>query len=378
MNTIYLATLIFGLICIIATTVYLYTLIRRVTKKLDNKITKKWIRNIISISIAAFIIGLILIYNPFILFVIYFLMASIVVDIFQLLIKKLANQSSKPVKIWTIIHTVFLIPLLFSTGMMAYGHINIMNVEPTHYTITTDKNIREEGYRVCLIADVHFGSSIDVAELKNICKEIQSKKPDLVILCGDIVDEGTTYKQMTEVFQTFGTIKSSLGTYFVYGNHDCQTYVPTPSYTKEQLKQTITANNITILEDEIINISDDLALVGRVDASFSTNTNRASIEQLLSNVNKNDYILVLDHQPTDFIQNSEAGTDLLLSGHTHAGQFWPLNLVLELIPFNDGVYGLEQIKNTNTIITSGMSGWAFPYKTSSPAEYVFIHIKPES
>ena len=376
MNIIYLATLIFGLICIIGTTIYLYILIRRITNLFASRITKQWIRNIIPISLAAIIIGLIIIYNPIILFVIYFLMASIIIDIIHFFINKFANESSRLVKIWKIIHMALIIPILFSTGMMVYGHINIMNVQPTYYTVSTDKDIRDEGYRICLIADVHFGSSISTKDLTNMCDEISGKDPDIVILCGDIVDESTSYDQMIDVFSGLGKIKANIGTYFVYGNHDCQTYVANPSFTKEQLAKTITENNIAILEDDIIHINNDLAIVGRVDASFSTNTNRISIDNLLSDVDKNDYIIVLDHQPTEYAKNSDAGTDLLLSGHTHAGQFWPLNIVLDIVPFNDGVYGLERINNMDTIITSGVSGWAFPFKTSAPAEYVIIDITP--
>ena len=379
MNIIFTATLIFGLICIIAITVYMYTLIKRITKKFDSKIEKSWIRRAIPIAIAAIIITVIITYNPSVLFVIYFLMSSIFIDIIHLIIKKATKKKTtenKPIKIWSFIHTSFIIPIVFSTGMMIYGHINIMNVQPTYYTISTDKNIRSEGYRIGLLADLHFGSSIDLEELSRICDEISSKKPDIMILCGDIVDESTTYKDMTKVFEILGDIKTEFGIYFVYGNHDCQTYVPDPAFTKEQLSATILANNITILEDEVEYINDEFVIVGRADASFSTNSNRESIEDLLSVVDKDDFILVLDHQPTEYNKNAIAGTDLLLSGHTHAGQFWPLNWVLEVIPFNDGVYGLEKIDNTTTIITSGMSGWAFPYKTSSPAEYVIIDVKP--
>lgn len=379
MNIIFAATLIFGLICIITITVYMYTLIKRITNKFDSKFKKTWIRRAIPISIAAIIITIIITYNPSVLFVIYFLMASILVDIIQLIIKTATKNKptiNKPLKIWSFIHTCFIIPIIFSTGMMIYGHLNIMNVQPTYYNVSTDKNIRSEGYRIGLLADLHFGSSIDLEELSRICDEISSKRPDIMILCGDIVDESTSYNDMTEVFDILGDIETEFGIYFVYGNHDCQTYVPEPAFTKEQLSSTILANNITILEDEHKNINDEFVIVGRTDASFSTNSNRESIEDLLSVVDKDDFILVLDHQPTEYNKNAIAGTDLLLSGHTHAGQFWPLNWVLEIIPFNDGVYGLEKIKDTTTIITSGMSGWAFPYKTSSPAEYVIIDVKP--
>lgn len=376
MNIIYVATLIFGLLCIITITAYMYILIKRITNRFNSKISKNWLRRILPIGIATIIIAIIIIYNPFVLSVLYFLMASMLVDIVHILIKKFIHKTNKPIKIWTFIHTCFLIPIIFSTGMMIYGHYNIMNVKPTYYTISTDKDIRNEGYRVGLMADLHFGSSIGLKELERICNEISKQKPDIMILCGDITDESTTYEDMTEVFKILGNIKTNMGIYYVYGNHDCQTYVPEPAFTKEQLAETISKNNITILEDQLITLNDEFTIVGRTDASFSSNSNRETIQNLLTNADKDNYILVLDHQPTEFNKNSTAGTDLLLSGHTHAGQFWPLNYVLEVIPFNDGVYGLDKTNNMTSIITSGISGWAFPYKTSAPAEYVIIDIKP--
>ena len=304
MNIIYLATLIFSFICIIVTTVYLYSLMKRITSKFNSKINKPWLRRAIPLSIAALIIALIILYNPFVLFVIYFLMTSIFVDIVNYLIKRFVKKENKPKKIWSIIHSCFLIPLLFSTGMMAYGHINIMNVQETYYQVSTDKSIREEGYRIGLIADLHFGSSIDLDELDDVCEEISSKNPDIIILCGDIVDEGTTHDEMIEVFKLLGKIKNTMGIYYVYGNHDCQTYVTNPAYTKDELADTIKNNNIIILSDDTYNFNNELTIIGRSDASFSMNTNRASIDYLLSRVDKNNYIIVLDHQPTEYAENA--------------------------------------------------------------------------
>lgn len=377
MNLIYLATLIFSFICIIVTTVYLYTLIKRFTNKFNSKVNKPWMRRAFPLSIAALIIALIILYNPFVLFVLYFLMSSIFVDIINYLIKRFVKNECTPIKIWSKIYTGLLIPLLFSIGIMVYGHINIMNIQQTYYRISTDKSIREEGYRIGLIADLHFGSSIDLEGLDAMCDEVSATKPDIVILCGDIVDESTTRDEMIEVFKRLGNIKNTMGIYFVYGNHDCQTYVAKPSYTKEELADTITENNIIILQDDIYTFNNELAIIGRSDASFSMNTSRANIDYLLSKISKDSYAIVLDHQPTEYELNASSGTDLLLSGHTHAGQFWPLNIVLELVPFNDGVYGKYKIDNMNAIITSGVSGWAFPFKTSAPAEYVIIDVKPQ-
>jgi predicted MPP superfamily phosphohydrolase len=95
----------------------------------------------------------------------------------------------------------------------------------------------------------------------------------------------------------------------------------------------------------------------------------------LEKVKKEDFILTLDHQPNEYKENGQLGTDLLLSGHTHAGQLFPINYLQELIPFNDGVYGMYDIgEKGKAIITSGFGTWSYPSKTAGPAEYVIIDI----
>ena len=88
--------------------------------------------------------------------------------------------------------------------------------------------------------------------------------------------------------------------------------------------------------------------------------------------------MVLDQQPNQYAENVAAGTDLVLSGHTHGGQIFPLDLVMEIIPFNDGIYGYYELsEQTGAIVTSGFAGWEFPIKTAAPAEYVVIDLLPK-
>ncbi|MCX4314913.1 MAG: metallophosphoesterase family protein, partial [Clostridia bacterium] len=77
---------------------------------------------------------------------------------------------------------------------------------------------------IALIADVHYGISVDKAELDRICAEISAASPSIVVLCGDIVDENTSKQGMAEVFDSLGGIKTEFGVYYVFGNHDRQLY----------------------------------------------------------------------------------------------------------------------------------------------------------
>ena len=113
-------------------------------------------------------------------------------------------------------------------------------------------------------------------------------------------------------------------------------------------------------------------LVGRNDASMR---NRKHIANLLENADGNKFILTFDHQPRDYENIAASKTDLVLSGHTHAGQIWPVGFIQEIFNMNDEVYGHGFIDDdTQFIVTAGFAGWKYPVKTEAKAEYAVIDI----
>ncbi len=279
--------------------------------------------------------------------------------------------------VWKKIYGFCVIPVVFSAILLGYGYYNMHHVVQTDYTVYTDKAIRAEGYKVALLADVHFGITLNEEELRGVCAEISAEEPDIVVLCGDIIDDSTTREGVETVFRTLGGIQSKYGVYYVYGNHDRPMSLLQGEYTAEDLKNSIEGSGITILQDELLEINDDLLLVGRDDRGYSLRGGgRAEIADLLKDADHDRFILTLDHQPKEYAQNGEAGTDLLLSGHTHGGQIFPVNWISRLLHTDDAGYGHTQIdEDTQAIITSGLAGWGFPMKTSAPAEYAMIEIE---
>ncbi len=294
-----------------------------------------------------------------------------------LIVRKAAgNKYDSGFAVWKKVYGISIIPIVLTAVFMLYGLWNMNNVIETSYTVYTDKDIREEGYRVALIADVHFGVSLDIDELYEKCDEISGKGVDIVVLDGDIVDNSTTTEEMHAVFDAFGGIESKYGVFYTFGNHDRPMRLLDSPFTGEELIRTIEENGITILEDEVYEVTDDLVLIGRADKSMENGKGRLSISELLKDMDHEDFLLTLDHQPNQYKENGETGTDLLLSGHTHGGQLFPVNLIMEIIPFNDGVYGEYAIDgDTTAIVTSGFAAWSYPVKTAAPSEYVIIDIK---
>ena len=311
------------------------------------------------------------------IFVLHVMFFSLICRFINFIFKKPKSGKLEKAKIWQALYKTGALALAFTLAFTLYGYINLHNVRATEYKITTEKAIRSEGYRVVLIADVHYGVSVDDDELTRICKEIEALSPDMVVLCGDIVDNNTSAEQMRFMFSTFGAIKSEFGTFYVHGNHDKPFGFAgfESEFSEDLLTSTIKNSDITILTDDIVEIGNDLLLVGRNDASEK---HRTPIDELLKDADGNKFILTLDHQPRDYESIGNSKTDLVLSGHTHAGQIWPVGTVQEIFNMNDEVYGHGFIDtDTQFIVTAGFAGWKYPVKTAASAEYVIIDITKE-
>ena len=66
----------------------------------------------------------------------------------------------------TEIYNSGIIPIILTGIFITYGCINAKNVIEKEYNIYTDKNIRNEGYKVNFISDLHFGTTMSNNELQ--------------------------------------------------------------------------------------------------------------------------------------------------------------------------------------------------------------------
>lgn len=310
------------------------------------------------------------------LIIVHIIILDLCMQIINFIIRSIShiNKDSKT-NLWNKIFRCGLVPIIMTILIIGYGYYNMKNVIETDYTIHTEKPIQKQGYRIAMIADLHFGTTINEDKLKTVCNKIQRKNPDLVVLCGDIVDEKTTLKQMENAISILGGIKSKYGTFYIYGNHDKDTYASKPNFREAQLKSNLLNNNIKVLENKVYDINKELTIIGREDRGFSSEFKRESTKDLLQNVNTNKFLLLLDHQPVDFKENIRVGIDLQLSGHTHGGQIWPLGLLNKITKINDLNYGYEKISKFQAIVTSGIGGWGYPIRTESHSEFVILDLK---
>ncbi len=260
--------------------------------------------------------------------------------------------------------------LVITTAYLSCGWYLAHNVWCTQYTLETDK----QAGNLCIVqlADSHVGTTFDGEGFLGKLKQIQAENPDIVVITGDYVDDDTTKEDMEAACQALGTLKTIYGVYYVFGNHDKGYYGPEyRGYSGEDLVAELEKNNVKVLQDETVLIDNRFYLIGRKDRSEEqTGKSRKTMYELVKGLDMDKYIIVLDHQPHDYNAQAAAGVDLVLSGHTHGGQLFPINYFGELTGTDDKRYGLEKRGNTNFIVTSGISDWAIKFKTGCKSEYV--------
>ena len=260
--------------------------------------------------------------------------------------------------------------LVLSALYLTAGWIAAHHVWQTNYTVASEQIDRP--LRIALIADSHLGITLDGAGFAAQMARIQAQEPDVVVLVGDFVDDDSDKVDMLAACDALGTLRTTFGVYFVYGNHD-NGYYRYRNFDSQELRDALQRNGVTILEDETAYLTPSIALIGRRDRSDRT---RADAKTLLDAVDPDCYTVVLNHQPNDYDAEAAAGADLVLSGHTHGGHIFPAGQIGLLMGANDAIYGRTQRDDTTFFVTSGLSGWAIPFKTGTFSEYVILDLVP--
>lgn len=266
--------------------------------------------------------------------------------------------------------------IVFTVGYLGIGWYQAHHVWETTYDIQTDKAVGK--LKVAVLSDSHTGTTFHGEGFAKHMKDIQKQNPDIVLIVGDFVDDDTTKEDMIACCKALGEMKTTYGIYYVFGNHDKGYYPPEyRGYDGDDLISELEKNNVHVMQDNVELVDNCFYIIGRQDKSEEYAGGRKSMEELVQGLDPDKFSIVLDHQPQDYEAQKDANVDLVLSGHTHGGQLFPLMTIENHsnIAEDDRVYGYEKRENTNFIVTSGISDWAIKFKTGCKSEYLLINIE---
>lgn len=264
-----------------------------------------------------------------------------------------------------------ILTILVTITYLSFAYYTDRHVVITEYNIHSEKPV--EPITLAVFSDFHMGTTFNGDSFGKYIDLINNLNPDAVLIAGDFIDGSSKDKDIISACNQLRRLKSKYGTFFVYGNHDKNYYGEerTRQFSTKEYSEALIKNKVRILEDEVFPLSDSYTIIGRQD---KVESNRKPISELMKKAPKDSFIIDMNHQPNDYKNESEAGVDLVISGHTHGGQFRLIRNVGVLIGANDRTYGYEKRGNTNFIVSSGISDWAIDFKTGCVSEIVLIKI----
>lgn len=259
---------------------------------------------------------------------------------------------------------LFIFLILFVSGSAVYGFIHRSTVKIKNLTIQTS-NSKNKSYRIVFFSDLHISVVNNHNFLESIVEKINANEPDLILIGGDLVDESPTKLKKLNLVDQLKNLKSKCGIYAITGNHEYINGVePTVSFLESM--------GIRFLRDELIKIDNAFYVIGREDRSKKgfTGIDRKNLAEIMKSVNEKLPTILLDHQPVNLDEAKEMNITLQLSGHTHHGQFFPLNLITKKV--YEVSWGYKKKGNTHFYISSGIGTWGPPIKIGNDAELIVI------
>jgi len=282
----------------------------------------------------------------------------------------LMRQSVKASSWLSVSNTVsFEAILSLSLIIIFLGHLNAIHPVVETLRLQVDKKADSRtGLRVVMLSDIHLGMYNRSNRLEALVRKINELDPEIVFFAGDIVDEAIGAEEEEKMVRLMKDIRAPLGLFACPGNHE---YYGGLEKNISYLERA----GVQELLDKALKVDDSFYVIGRKDwAALRFGDGRASLLAIMaaSQVDHSLPLIVLDHQPIGLEEAQQAGADLLLCGHTHAGQLFPLNIINRFIYEKN--WGYLKKGRTHIYVTSGAGTWGPAVRTGSRSEIVLLEL----
>lgn len=244
------------------------------------------------------------------------------------------------------------------------GLIQARNIKVVKYDfVLSGAPFEWNGKKAILVSDTHFGLVNHERFSKKVVNSIIDSGPDFVLHAGDFYDGPAndtrviteSWKELTKVVPVF----YAPGNHEEYGDYD-------------GFLTSIKNAGVTALVDDVVLYNGvQIAGITYRDKRQSSLTDKIIKDLKVDQVKP---LILINHPPTFQKSAQDIGTDLMVSGHTHRGQFWPLNYIVKKI-YGKYIYGVNVDDTLTTITTSGVGTSGPPMRLFNSPELVLITFK---
>ena len=278
---------------------------------------------------------------------------------------------------WGAVLLVLGLPLLLGVG----SWFNAAFPALQQYDITVrmqgpvPESLARKPLKFGVITDMHLGRLLTAGRLARAVELLAPQQPDAIFYVGDIIDDHIKLDAEATA-AALALAQPPLGHWAVPGNHE---YI---SGSIDKSMDFLRRVGMQVLRDQWAVVDNSFVLAGRDDLGKPgfTGVQRASLADILADLPEQYRqlpLVVLDHQPGALDEAREAGAALELSGHTHYGQLWPFNFLVERRYLNP--LGLLTLGSFHSIVSAGTGTWGPPLRNTGRAQVllVTVHFAPE-
>ena len=251
------------------------------------------------------------------------------------------------------ISLLYILPLI----ICIYGIINALNTKVEKITL------KYPGYndkiKILHLSDIHLGAIHQKNSVMKIVKEIQQLKPDIVVITGDMADGSLKVKP--DWLMPFDDLVIPI--LYVTGNHE--EYNP-----KIDMINAVNSTHIKYIGKHETFKYKGVNFIGE-DFGYD-------LKKCLLDVKQEEGIpnILLYHVPTLLPEELEKyNIFLLLAGHTHGGQIFPLGILAYLTnACFSGLYS-DKNKSHHVYVTEGVNNAVVPMRIASSRVFPLITIE---
>ncbi len=232
------------------------------------------------------------------------------------------------------------------------------------------------GFRIALIADLHYGVFTEPLYLEHVVKLVNSLQPDLIAMAGDFVTSGELPNRFSQSFAYQCADRLAhfqcKQRFAVLGNHDV-------AAGPVEVADALTTHGITLLRNSAVPVERDgrrLWIAGVHDVMYEKPDLKQALPRAVS-VDREPVVL-LAHEPDYVIRAVQHRVDLMLSGHTHGGQVRvPFLPPLVLPPLGQNyVAGHFQVGGTQLYVNRGIGTIGLPFRLFCDPEITLLTLLP--
>ncbi|MCL2471418.1 MAG: metallophosphoesterase [Propionibacteriaceae bacterium] len=271
------------------------------------------------------------------------------------------------------LHTVRLLTalaLVLSLIITGYGFVKAQEPAVTQVNLTfptLPSNF--DGMTIALVADLHIGSMTRDSFLPMVVDQVNAAHPDLIVLAGDIADGYV--KDLGPKLAPLKNLSAPYGVVVTTGNHEFFSNAGEWMDYYSSLGLRVLENNAILLQrgDQTVQILgiNDRQGKGEWAPNLSLAVQRGGAPA-------NTFTVLVAHEPVqaedDRGQAAKVGVSLVLSGHTHGGQLWPLGY-LELLA-QPALSSVHEIDGVTSFTSRGVGTFRPPVRVGADPEIPII------